>query len=195
MGFQKLTIPLILTLYYVLLASAASFSRRQTCIANSTVYASFEEPLILVVQNKSYPPNLNNRPIYYTPLGNGTTGPVEYTMSLYHHNSILPPTFRLNAQLLQIQQFQVNIRPSEYNGLEEVYFSNTPWFTEPGVLWGGYPGCNPNTNAVELELRPDGNRRFCAKPYGSDWGFYVQSGCKSHHSLPPHLVILIVEVG
>ena len=184
MVFQKFTIPLILTLYYVLLAHASSFSRRQTCIVNSTVYTSFEEPLILEVQNKSYPPNLHNRAIYYTSLGNGATGPVKYTMNV-HSNGRPPPTFSLHGQLLHIQQFQVNIRPSEYNGLEEVYFSSTPWFTEPGVLWSGYPGCNPNTDAVELELRPDGNRRFCAKPYGSDWGFYVQSGCKSHRSLPP----------
>ncbi|PUU83261.1 hypothetical protein B9Z19DRAFT_1039756 [Tuber borchii] len=181
MGFQKLTAPLILTLYYVLLASAASLSRRQTCIVNPILYTSFEETLTLSVQNKSHP--LHNRAIYYTSLGDETTGPVEHAMTVYRSSSLPPAAFRLTSQKLYHsppqgvpEQIPVYTRPSEYNGLEEVYFPAVVPIAEPTVLWGGYPGCDPDTNAVQLELGPDGNRKVCAKPNGIDWRIYVQSG-------------------
>ena len=189
MVLQKLTIPLTLTLYYALLASAASLSRRQTCIVNPILYTSFEETLTLSVQNKSYP--LHNRAIYYTSLGDETTGPVEHAMTVYRSSPLPPAAFRLTSQKLYHsppqgvpEQIPVYTRPSEYNGLEEVYFPATLPDVEPTVLWGGYPGCDPDTNAAQLELGPDGNRRVCAKPNGIDWRIYVQSGCKLSPSLP-----------
>jgi len=191
MGFQKLTIPLILALYYALLASAAAFSRRQICITNPILYISFEETLTLSVQNKSHP--LHNRAIYYTSLGDETTGPVEHAMTVYRSSPLPPAAFRLTSQKLYHsptqgipEQIPVYTRSSEYNGLEEVYFPATLPSVEPTVRWGGYPGCDPDTpNTVQLELGPDGgNRKVCAKPNGPDWRIYLQSGCKLS-PLPP----------
>ena len=183
MVFQKLTIPFILTLYYALLAGAASFSRRQTCIVNPILYTSFEETLFLYVQNKSYP--LHNHEIGYMSLGNETTGPIEHAMKVYPGIPIVPVPFRLTSQKLYYAPSQdvpepipVYTRPSGYNGLEEVYFPATLPKVEPTVLWGGYPGCDPDTNAVQLELGPDGNRRVCVKDSGGEWRIYLQSGCK-----------------
>jgi len=183
MVFKKLSIPLILTLYYALLASAASVSRRQTCNVNPIRYISFEEALTLSVQNKSH--WLHNRAIDYTPLGDETTGPVEHAMTIYRGSPLPPAAFNLTSQKLYYappqgvpEQIPVYTRPSEYNGLEEVYFPATLPNVEPTVLWGGYPGCDQNTNAVQLELGPDGNRRVCAKGSGVEWRIYVQSGCK-----------------
>lgn len=181
MGFQLLTIPLILTCYYTLLASATSLPRRQTCIVNPILYTSFEETLTLSVQKKSHP--LHNRAIYYTSLGDSTTGPVEHAMTVYRSSPLPPDAFRLTSQKLYHappqgipEQIPVYTRPSGYNDLEEVYFPATLPSVEPTVLWGGYPGCDPDTNAAQLELGPEGNRRVCAKPSGVDWRIYVQSG-------------------
>ena len=184
MVFQKLTIPFIITLYYALLASAASFSRRQTCIVNPILYTSFEETLTFSVQNKSYP--LHNKAIGYTSLGGETTGPVEHVMTVYRASPpFVPDTFRLTSQKLYHaslqgvpEQIPVYTRPSEYSGLDEVYFPATLPNVEPTVLWGGYPGCDPDTNAVQLELGPDGNRRVCVKDSGGEWRVYLQTGCK-----------------
>jgi len=184
MGFQELTIPLILALYCALLASAAPFSRRQTCITNPILYISFEETLTLSVQHKSHP--LHNRAIYYTSLGDETTGPVEHAMTVYQSSPLPPVAFRLTSQKLYHsppqgipEQIPVYTKPSEYNGLEEVYFPATLPSVAPTVRWGGYPWCDPDTGAVQLELGPDGeNRKVCAKPNGPDWGIYLQSGCK-----------------
>ena len=200
MGFQKLTIPLILALYYTLLASAAALSRRQTCITNPILYISFEETLTLSVQNKSHP--LHRRGIYYTSLGDGT-GPSEHAMTVYRNTPLPPSDFRLTEQKLYPvppqgipEQIPVYTRPSQYNGLEEVYFPATLPSVEPTVRWGGYQGCDPDTGAVQLELGPDGgNRKVCAKPNGPDWRIYLQSGCKLPPLLPLHLVVLIVGVG
>ena len=192
MVFKKLTIPLILTLYYALQVSAASFSRRQTCNVNPIRYISFEETLFLYVQNKSYP--LHNKAIYYT-LEDETTGPVEHKMIVFPGIPILPPSpLRLTSQKLYLAQpkgvpekIPVYTRPSEYNGLEEVYFPATLPNVEPTVLWSGYPGCDPDTNAAQLELGPDGNRKVCAKDSGGKWRIYLQTGCKLSPSLPHNL--------
>ncbi|CUS12213.1 unnamed protein product [Tuber aestivum] len=180
MAFQKLTIPIILTLYYTLLASA-SLPRRQSCIVNPILYTTFEETLTLSVQNKSFP--LHNRAIYHTALGDETTGPVEHAMTVYGSSPLPPAAYHLTSQKLYHappvgvpEQIPVYTRPSAYTGLEEVYFPATPPSVEPTVLWGGYPGCDPDTNAPQLELGPDGNRRVCAKPDGNDWRIYLQTG-------------------
>jgi len=184
MVFKKLSIPLILTLYYALLASAASVSRRQTCIVNPILYTSFEETLTLSVQNKSHP--LHNHEIGYRGLGDNPTGPAEHAMIVYPATPpFIPDIFRLTSQKLYYarsqgvpEQIPVYTRPSKYNGLEEVYFPATLPNVEPTVLWHGYPGCDPDTNAVQLELGPDGNRRVCVKGSGVEWRIYLQSGCK-----------------
>ncbi|CAZ81521.1 unnamed protein product [Tuber melanosporum] len=181
MAFQKLAIPLILTLYCALLASASSLRRRQNCIVNPILYTSFDETLTLSVQNKSHP--LHNRAIYYTPLGDSTTGPVEHALTVYRSSPLPPAAFRLTSQKLYHapplgvpEQIPVYTRPSGYSGLDEVYFPATLPSEEPKVLWSGYPGCDPDTNAPQLELGPDGNMKVCAKPQGDDWRIYVQSG-------------------
>jgi len=189
MVFQRFSIPLILTLYYALLASAASVSRRQTCIVNPILYTSFEETLILYIQNKSHP--LHDHEIGYMGLGGKTTGPVEHAMIVYPGIPFHSDTFRLTSQKLYSaqpqgvpEQIPVYTRPSEYNGLEEVYFPATLPNVKPTVLWGGYPGCNPDTNTVQLELGPDGGRKVCVKDNGVEWRIYLQSGCKLSSSLP-----------
>ncbi|RPA95462.1 hypothetical protein L873DRAFT_1829811 [Choiromyces venosus 120613-1] len=197
MAFQKLTIPLLLTLCYTLLASAASLTRRQHCIVNPILYVSFDETLTLSVQNKSHP--LHNRAIYYTPLGDPTSGPVEHALTVYRGSPLPPAAFRLTLQKLYHapplgvpEQIPAYTRPSGYNGLEEVYFPAAPRSSSPTVLWSGYQGCDPDTNAVQLELGPGGNRKVCAKPQGADWRIYVQSGSAQVEDCI-HVVVKLVK--
>jgi len=201
MGFQELTIPLILALYYALLASAAPFSRRQICITNPILYTSFEETLTLSVQNKSHP--LHNRAIYYTSRGDETTGPVEHAMTIYRSSPLPPAAFRLTSQKLY------HPRPKEYPSRSRFIpnRANITALRRPisrphcrvlSRLFGGAGILGVTGILVPSSWSWDltgGDRKVCAKPNGPDWRIYLQSGCKLSPLLPLHLVVLIVGVG